>query len=415
MSAQQLTPDGRGASGLLAEHHATWAEHLRRLGPLPPMSSRELMNEIADSGLTGRGGGHFPTARKLALVADTAHTIVIGNGGEGEPASSKDRVLLSDSPHLVLDGLALAARITGSRSMHLAASDDLLDEVVSPALQDRPEGRVRLHAMPEGFVASQETAVAAVVAGRPAWPVTLAAPLMTRGVNERPTVVLNVETLAHIALIARFGAAWFRSGGVADDPGTRLVTVSGAVRRPGVWEACGGTTLGEVVTVSGGMSEPVAALLVGGYHGAWVPWTPRVAVSPRTRAGLQEYGASPGAGVLIALPERRCGLQAAADIAVYLAGESAGQCGPCINGLPAIADHLDALARGRFTDSTVRELHRLTDVVDGRGACRHPDGTARFVRSTLQVFAAEVREHAAGGCTAARPNSFAHQSRRILR
>jgi len=223
--------------------------------------------------------------------------------------------------------------------------------------------------------------------------------------------VSNVETLAHIALIARFGASWFRSRGVPGDPGTRLVTISGAVRNPGVWEARGGTTLGAIIDAAGGVIEPVQALLIGGYHGSWAPWTRRVAGSATT--DLAEDGASPGAGVIIALPARRCGIRAAADIAAYLAGESAGQCGPCRNGLPTIAWHLDGLARGRASEDTVRELLRLSDVVEGRGACRHPDGTARFVRSALHAFAADVQHHLAGRCSARRDRAAALPRRRM--
>ncbi|MDQ2853219.1 MAG: SLBB domain-containing protein [Actinomycetota bacterium] len=393
---------GPAAGALLGGHAVTWREHLDLRGPLPEHSGPRLLDEIAASGLTGHGGAHFPTARKLALVAQTPETIVIANGAEGEPASSKDRVLLQQSPHLVLDGLEIIARITGVRSTHLAAPGDLLDTVIDAAVHDRPGRRVKLHAAPEGFVTGQESAVAALVSGLPARPVTLTAPLMTRGITGRPTIVQNVETLAHIALIARFGASWFRSRGVPDEPGTRLVTISGAVAQPGVLEVRGGTALGDIIDRAGGLSQPVHAMLIGGYHGCWVPWTGRVAASALSAEGLSQYGASPGAGVLIALPAQRCGVQAAADIAAYLAGESAGQCGPCRNGLPTIASHLDDLAYGRATSDTVAQLYRFSDVVEGRGACRHPDGTARFIRSTLRTFSAEVAHHLAGRCTAHR-------------
>lgn len=414
MTAGQRTETDPRVTDLLRHHTPTWSEHVDRVGPLPQRSARALLAEIADSGLTGRGGGHFPTARKLALIAGSRDAVVIGNGAEGEPASSKDRVLLHQAPHLVIDGLTLAARIAGTRTSHLAAPADLIDDVIAPALKGRPERRVRLHAVPDGFVTGQEAAVAAAVDGRPALPVTLTGPLVTHGISGRPTIVLNVETLAHLALIARFGATWFRGRGVPDDPGTRLVTISGAVHLPGVWEARGGTTLGEILEVAGGATEPLQALLIGGYHGCWVPWTTQAAASALTRTGLQRYHASPGAGVLIALPAGRCGLQAAAGVATYLAGESAGQCGPCLNGLPAIADQLYSLAHGHATDSSIRKLSRLTDLVDGRGACRHPDGTARFVRSTLEVFATEVKHHRAGRCTAAQDQNPISQNSREM-
>ena len=386
-------------SGLLDARAGSRHEHDEILGRLPDHDAARLLELVADSGLTGRGGGHFPTARKLALVAGTRDALVVGNAAEGEPASSKDRVLLGLAPHLVLDGLEIARRIVGVRGSHLAGPADLLDGAVAGALAERQE-RVRPVAVPEGFVTGQETAVVAAVQGRPAKPATLTRPLAERGVSGRPAVVLNVETLAHLALIARYGPAWWRSRGVPDDPGTRLVTISGTVRWPGVWEAPGGSTLGDVVGAAGGVTEPVQALLVGGYHGGWVPWRPDSADRPLTRAGLLEYDVGPGAGVVVALPARRCALRVAAGVAAYLAGESADQCGPCRNGLPALAGHLAALARGRGTSGTVDELRRLSGVVDGRGACRHPDGTARFVRSTLRTFAGEVEHHLGGRCSA---------------
>jgi NADH:ubiquinone oxidoreductase subunit F (NADH-binding) len=398
-----VVDDGRHVTGLLTAGAGTLAEHRARLGLLPALGTRELLDLVAASGLTGRGGAGFPTVRKLALVAGSPRAVVVANGAEGEPASSKDRVLLIEAPHLVLDGLELAARATRATRSCLAAPADLLDTVVAPALAER-RGRVRLVAVPEGYVTGQETAVVAATDGRAAKPFSPVEPLWQRGVAGRPTVVLNVETLAHLALIARFGAPWFVSLGTPEDPGSRLVTISGAVRWPGVWEAPGGSTLGDVLGAAGGPSEPLQAVLVGGYHGGWVPWSRRTAALPLTRAGLEPHGAAPGAGVLIALPSSRCGLRAAAGIATYLAGETAGQCGPCLNGLPALARHLDALARGREVRHSVAELERLAAVVDGRGTCRHPDGTARFVRSTLRAFHDEVSAHQAGHCRVGTPS-----------
>jgi NADH:ubiquinone oxidoreductase subunit F (NADH-binding) len=106
---------------LLAAAAPTMADHQRLLGPLPDVDPATLLRAVADSGLTGRGGAAFSTARKLASVASGAHPVVVANGAEGEPASSKDRVLLSTAPHLVLDGLALAARATGARTAYLYA------------------------------------------------------------------------------------------------------------------------------------------------------------------------------------------------------------------------------------------------------------------------------------------------------
>ncbi|HEY7174350.1 MAG TPA: NADH-ubiquinone oxidoreductase-F iron-sulfur binding region domain-containing protein, partial [Micromonosporaceae bacterium] len=250
---------------------------------------------------------------------------------------------------------------------------------------------------PDTFIAGEESAVVSAISGDRPVPRDKAVRVLERGVAGRPTLVQNVETLANVALIARYGAAWFRDAGTPDEPGTFLASLSGGVRRPGVYEMPYGIHVGELLEAAGGPSEPLQALLVGGYHGAWVPARPEIAIS---RAGLAPYDAAPGAGVVMALPARQCGLAASARIVEYLAGERANQCGPCVNGLPSLAGTLTALSHGRSYPSVVAEFERLSRLVVGRGACRHPDGTVRFLRSSLRTFATEVNAHLAGWCTA---------------
>ncbi|MCW2856864.1 MAG: NADH-quinone oxidoreductase subunit 1 [Marmoricola sp.] len=386
--------------GLLSAAVDTYAAHQALLGPLPGLHAEDLRRRIADSGLTGRGGAGFPAARKLAAVAERGGGVVVANGAEGEPASSKDRTLLMAAPHLVLDGLALAARAVGAKSAYLYAPDDVLAASIEPALKQR---RDRIKVIPlasaDTFISGQETAVVAAIHGLRAVPMQTPPPMYVKGVRGKPTLVQNVETLAQIALIARYGAGWFRDHGTADEPGSRLLTISGSVQAPDVYEVPGGTTLGDALSWAGGASEPLQAVLVGGYHGRWIPWTSATTGLALSKAALAPYDAGPGAGVIIALPQRRCGLEAAASIATYLAGQNAGQCGPCRNGLPTIADHLNDLARGRNAVKAHNEALRLIGSVDGRGACHHPGGSARMVRSALGTFRQEVELHVKGKCT----------------
>ena len=215
-----------------------------------------------------------------------------------------------------------------------------------------------------------------------------------RGLGGAPTLVQNTETLAHLALIARFGAGWFRSLGTEAEPGSALVTLSGAVTRPGVYEIELGTPLSEVVAQAGGTQEPVNAFLVGGYFGAW---TRDEQLQLTAANGL-------GAGVVIALPASACALRVSARVARYLADASAGQCGPCRHGLPALATGLERIVAGEGGDRR-DTLNRWARQVSGRGACRHPDGAARFVQSTLSVFADEIATHLRNGrCTAGAQN-----------
>jgi NADH:ubiquinone oxidoreductase subunit F (NADH-binding) len=377
---------------------ASRAEHTARYGPLPRGLRRPqretLIAEVGRAGLTGRGGAGFPTARKLAAVAAGHAPVVVANGTEGEPASAKDRVLMASSPHLVLDGAVLAAELTGAREAVIVAHRDVR-EIMDEAAAERARAgldRVRLvvRTAAEGFVAGQASAVVRwIQRGVPA-PTATPPRLAQRGLHGAPTLVQNVETLAHLALIARYGAAWFRSAGTSAEPGTMLVTVAGAVRQPGVLEIGIGVPVGQVLEQAGGTSAPLRALLIGGYFGTWVDAAAALG-RPFSSAGLADLDASPGAGLIAALPAGACGLRETARLARYLAGQSAGQCGPCRFGLPAIAGEVERLAAGQDTDTGL--LRRWLGQVDGRGGCAHPDGADRMTRSALRTFGTELGGH----------------------
>jgi len=380
------------------------AAHLQRHGALVHHPSSDAwraatFGEIERAGLVGRGGAAFPTVRKLrALLAHRGRPFVIANGTEGEPASMKDRVLLARSPNLVLDGAALAASLVGAGEIIMVVHRDVRDSV-DAALAERRRIRLdstkfRVVTAADGFVAGEASAVVNWV-GRGA-PIPLGkAPRMTeRGLQGRPTLVQNVETLAHLGLVGRHGAEWFRQVGTADEPGTMLVTLAGSVVRRGVFEVAIGARTSHVLELAGGPSEPIQALLIGGYFGTWVP-SPAALSLPFSASGL---GVGLGAGLVVALPAARCGVLETAQLVRYLASQSAGQCGPCKFGLPAIAEQLELLAAAmpvRFDDLT-----RWVDEIEGRGACGHPDGVARHIRSALDVFGDEVSEHLVGRCSA---------------
>ncbi len=381
-------------------------EHLARHRPLPRQLDRvtaeSMIAEVGRAGLTGRGGAGFPTARKLAAVARSGgRPVVVANGTEGEPASAKDKVLAATEPHLVLDGAAIAATMLGARHAYIVV-DPIVTETMEIAVAERQAARldpVRLQVVPaaEGFVAGEASAVVSwIERGVPA-PTQVPPRLAEHGLQGQPTLVQNIETLAHLALIARYGADWYRAIGTPQEPGSMLVTVIGPVRNRGVKEIEIGTRVRDIIELAGGLRVPIGALLVGGYSGAWVRW-PAAADLPFSAAGLARAGAGPGAGLIAALPADICPLAETASIASYLAAESAGQCGPCLFGLGAIASELAALARGGQGEP--RLIRRWLGQVEGRGACRHPDGAARMIRSAFDVFGAEVRQHVQGWCTA---------------
>jgi NADH:ubiquinone oxidoreductase subunit F (NADH-binding) len=402
------------AGWFTAGRAADLADHLDRYGPAPldrvarRGDASPLIRAVEESGLTGRGGAAFPTARKLQAVADgRGPTVVVANAMESEPASSKDATLLQLAPHLVLDGITLAAQAVGAREAHLCVARTRQQQIrdLRGALAERARHRldpvpVQLHELPHHYVSSEESALVRWLNGDDARPMSTPPRPFEKGVGKRPTLIDNVETLAHLALIARYGPAWYREAGAADAPGTTLVTLGGAVHHPGVYEAPMGAPLGRLLAHGGGPSERLSAVLVGGFFGSWLP--AQVALPTRfTKQDLAELGAGPGAGVLIALPERACGLAETAAVLEFLARNGAQQCGPCQFGLPAVAEDFASLAYGRLDQDGLRLLDHRVGLLAGRGACRHPDGASRFAATALRTFAADVEHHLRYGPCAA--------------
>lgn len=393
-----------GAQRLFAGRGPGLTEHHTRFGALPTHPAEQVVASLHAAGLTGRGGAGFPTGRKIDSVTGGG-AVVIGNGAEGEPLSQKDAMLLTRAPHLVVDGLQVCASTVGADRVYLYVPERIspavrkaLDERVAAGVDPR---RVTLVETSDTFVAGEESAVVRRLEGGPALPRDRTVPTSISGVRGRPTLVNNVETLAHVALIARYGPQWFRSVGDPEDPGTMLITLSGALPRRGVMELPTGTPLADVLA-AGGLTDlrTARAVLTGGYHGSWIP-AANLTDARLSRAGLRACGATPGAGIIHVLAADQCGLAHTAGIVAYLADHGARQCGPCRNGLPRLAELCDELAYGRVDDGQIRELHRMLGLVDGRGACRHPDGTVRMVRSALNAFADDIAHHRAGRCSAA--------------
>jgi NADH:ubiquinone oxidoreductase subunit F (NADH-binding) len=395
----RLAADPDGAALSLARHDGLH-------GALPRHDAAALLAEVEHSGLTGRGGAAFPVHRKLAAVAaQPGPRVVVANGAEGEPASRKDHSLLVTQPHLVLDGLQLAAQLVGATQGYLYVHPDLrLRAVLGHALHERRSaGRDRVPvavvAAPRRFVAGEASAAAAFISGEPARPRPKPPQVFESGVHGRPTLVQNVETLAHVALIARRGAEAFRALGDPEQPGTMLFTVTGAVHRPGVVEAATGTMLESLLAQVGGCSEHPGAVLLGGYHGAWVGW-PDASGLRLANSALRARGIGVGAGVVVVLPASACGVRETARVLDYLADESAGQCGPCVFGMPRLAATYGEIAAGRRERRRRHRLDQLAGALERRGGCAHPDGSLRFLRSAMDVFADELRTHAADRCTA---------------
>jgi NADH:ubiquinone oxidoreductase subunit F (NADH-binding) len=367
-----------------------FAAHVRRLGPLPK-GGHALIDLLVRTELTGRGGAGFPVGLKWRAVAAAAHgsAVVVVNGAEGEPHSKKDRLLMTSRPHLVLDGALLAATTVRAKQVvlyigerHHAALRSMTAAVGERSDQERR--LIRIATAPARYVAGDSSATVHLVDAGIATPTTTPPPPRERGVGGAATLVQNVETLAHVALIARTGTA----------TGTVLITVAGAVRSPGVFEVNVGTPLGEAVQLSGGPSEPPRAVLLGGYFGRWVEAADAWPL-PIDPIALRAGGLSLGCGVIGLLPARQCPVCEVAGIMRYLASESSAQCGPCFFGLRALADACTRIAERGTDPGDLQRLQRWSGEVQGRGACKHPDGAVMFLQSAMKTFGDDFAHHPA--------------------
>lgn len=386
----------------------SYADHLARLGraPLGPAAER-LIPTLEASGLLGRGGAGFPVGRKWCSVAGQTggRPIVLVNGAEGEPLSAKDRTLLSLRPHLVLDGARLAADALGADRIVLYLGSAQRDgrAAIRQAIAERADRHVAIDLVdaPDTYVAGEESAAVHFVNDGDARPTASTARPYERGVAGRPTLVQNVESLASAALICRFGDAWYREAGRAATPGTALVTVTGGARN-GVREIELGTTIGELAhevgegtgAGTGADDGNKEAVLLGGYFGGWLPAS-QAWDTPLDPVSLRAAGSAFGCGIVAFLGRDRCGVQATSRIVDWMAGQSAAQCGPCVFGLRAIADATARVAGGVAESSDLERIERWAGQLAGRGACRHPDGAAGQLLSSLRVFGPEWELHQA--------------------
>ena len=381
--------------------------HLERWGELRHRPAGVILEQLEASRLAGHGGGWFPVSTKWRAVGASSRRspVVVANGAESEPASRKDALLLRSAPHLVLDGLAVAANTLRARRAVVYAPPASIP-AVEDAIDERRGARldplaIEVVEAPDRFLAGQESAVVNVLNGtRRGLPSFVGVQsVRDRGVEGRPTLVQNVETLAHVALIARYGAQWFKGVGTHEWPGTMLLTLT-RPDGPLVLEAALGSSLADALGLTAQDRRRYQGALLGGYGGAWISM-PELADLPVLEKAARAAGATLGAGVVVPLPQGVCPIAEMADVVNYMEAQGAGQCGPCVNGLARLRDAMNDLACGAVRgDRHVQRILGTCDLVEGRGACRHPDGVARFVRSGLRVFADEVASHLRHGpCT----------------
>ncbi|MGK5112336.1 MULTISPECIES: NADH-ubiquinone oxidoreductase-F iron-sulfur binding region domain-containing protein [unclassified Geodermatophilus] len=371
----------------------------RRLGFLAGDAVDGVVDALAAAGLRGRGGAGFPAHVKWRTVADASGpTVVVANGHEGEPASAKDRWLLTRRPHLVLDGLLLAARVVGadravvyvSSADSVAAARRAVAEVAAAGLV--PDGvRLEVFRTTEAYVAGEESAVCRAINGGPALPLAKPPRVFESGVDGRPTLVSNVETLAQAAWIVRHGARAFRSAGTDDSAGTALFTLTGAGVDGAVVEAPLGSTVGELFAAGGAPLEDPRGLLMGGWFGGVLHGD--LSGLACSHAEVAAVGSGLGCASITALGPGDDVLAVATELSGWYAAESARQCGVCRNGTKAIHATLTALSDGDADPEHREKLARWGTTLPGRGACSFLDGAATLARSVVASLTAPTHGH----------------------
>jgi NADH:ubiquinone oxidoreductase subunit F (NADH-binding) len=389
----RLMSASRGREGL---------DSYRSGGGYSPVEDMErFIVAIEESGLRGRGGAAFPTGRKLRSVrSGRGEPVVVANGEEGEPASVKDRWLLRQRPHLVLDGLRLAALAVDTKDVHVYLSDPVSAHSVERALEElSSEGSFDLqvtvtHVDPT-YVAGEETAAVQAINGGPALPTDKPPRPFEEGVAGRPTLVSNVETLANLPSIQRLGAAAYRQVGTAGAPGTFLMTLTGALGA-GLYEVPFGETLRNVLTWAGEEVSDVRGFLMGGYFAGVVG--DHVLDLPLDYDSIAGVGSGLGCGAVVVIGRASCPVAVSAAVMTYFARENAGQCGSCFNGTVAMSAVAEALRDHRAEESDVQRLTDWSVRLRGRGACGTLDGATNVAASLLREFPDLVATHLHDRC-----------------
>jgi NADH:ubiquinone oxidoreductase subunit F (NADH-binding) len=386
-----------------------YPEYVRAGGYQSLTDPDALLDEIDRSGLLGRGGAAFPMAVKLRTVRDAGRagrrTVVLANGEEGEPASVKDRWLLRNRPHLVLDGVRLAARIVNADSAFVYVSDPHAAHAVRTALTAVPSDGVAVSVVTvdPGYVAGEETAAVRAVNGGPAKPTDKPPRPFQEGVGGHPTLVSNVETLANLPFILKHGSDAYRLTGTSASPGTFLATVTGAGRAAGLYELPHGTSVADLLVLHGVSADAVTGVLMGGYFAGLL--NRDVLGATLDHETMRALGSGLGCGAVAILTDD-CPVAVAAAVLAYFDRENADQCGSCFNGTAAMSAVAAALRDGVATIEDLARLERWSVVLRGRGACATLDAATNVAATLLKQFAEDVARHVAGDCDSCRNGAY---------
>ena len=382
------------------------------------MTPEEICKKIMDSGLRGRGGGGFPTGRKweAARVQTSTKKYVICNGDEGDPGAFMNRSVMEGNPHSVIEGIMIAARAIGANEglVYVRAEYPLAVERMRRAVADAErEGILGDNVFGSGlsmkcdvmegagaFVCGEETAMIASIEGRRGMPSPKPPFPAQSGLWGKPTIINNVETLAHVSRILKEGAEVFHSVGTKDSPGTKTFALTGHVANTGLVEVPFGTTLREIVlNIGGGVTDDFGRLLKGGFKAVQIGGPSGGCLTqdhldlPLAYESLRSVGAMVGSGGLVVMNERTCMVSIARFFMEFTQRESCGKCVLCREGTKQLLALLDDVIEGRADAGTLDLLEKLGRAVQVGSLCGLGKTAPNPVLSTLRYFRKEYEEH----------------------
>ncbi|MCX8035915.1 MAG: NADH-quinone oxidoreductase subunit NuoF [Candidatus Sumerlaeia bacterium] len=398
---------------------AEWFDAYRRRGGyrtlekvLHTMTPAEVVECVKASGLRGRGGAGFPTGVKWGFLPKDSKLPVylVCNGDESEPGTCKDRPILEQRPHLLLEGIAISAYAIGSHTAFLYIRGEYFHaiEVMNRAIEEaRARGVLGLHVLGTDFsldivvhsgagayICGEESAMLNSIEGRVGWP-RLRPPFPAqKGLYGCPTIINNVETLAKVVPILERGPEWFHSLGTERSGGFRIYSVSGHVKRPGNYEAPMRITLRQLIyDLAGGIRDdrPLKAVIPGGSS---VPiLTADHLDTQMSFEGVEEAGSLLGSAATIVFDDTVCMVWAARNMAQFYRHESCGQCTPCRQGTAWLYKILDRIESGRGRLEDLDLLQNIPTKIEGRCVCALGDAACAAVKSGLHYFRREFEQH----------------------
>lgn len=376
------------------------------------MTKDEGLDMIEQSALRGRGGGGFPAGKKWRQVANQKEKerYVVCNGDEGDPGAFMDRSIMEGDPHKMLEGMLIAAYLTGAQNayIYVRAEYPLAVERLRTAIAQAEEyGLVgdnvlgtdfcihfHINRGAGAFVCGEGSALTASIEGSRGMPRVKPPRTVEQGLFAKPTVLNNVETYANVPMIITNGVEWFRSIGTEGSPGTKAFALTGNVKNTGLIEVPMGTTLRKIVfDIGGGMKSEAGfkAVQIGGPSGGCL--TEEHLDVPLDFDSVKKYGAIVGSGGLVVMDENTCMVEVARFFMGFTQRESCGKCGPCRIGTKRMLEILEKIVAGKGEMEDLEKLEHLGNFIKDRSLCGLGKSAPLPVLSTLKNFRDEYIEH----------------------